>query len=119
MDNKFHTPKEWLEHTYHIDYPIYPELLPRHFKNPRGADIVISTKGTVVYEIKQGVQKKPNPFVHDIGSRNCTIVPLLLGGSPEIPTNEISFCKTIDIVPTLLKLINKEPHKSVLGESLI
>ncbi len=119
IDNKFHYPREWLENTHHIDYPIYPELVPHHFKNPRGADIIISTKGSVVYNIKHGVEKKPNRYVHDIGLRSCSIVPLLIGGSKDIPKKEVTFCKTIDIVPTLLKMIQQKLHKSVLGESLI
>jgi hypothetical protein len=119
IDNKFHTPREWIESTAHIDYPIYPELIVRHFKNPRGADIIISTKGNVVYEIKHGAEKKPSSYTHDIGLRSCAIVPLGIGGSKEIPSKKIPFCRTIDIVPTLLKMIQRKPHKSVLGESLI
>jgi len=119
MDDKFHTPNEWLEHTYHIHYPCYPELVSRHFKNPRGGDIIISTKGSVVYSITHGKQGKINPYGHDLGSKNCTIVPLIIGGAPEIPQKEVDFCKTVDIVPTLLKLIQVKPHKSVMGQSLI
>jgi len=119
MDNKFHTPDEWLEHTYHLDYPCYPELVSRHFKNPRGGDIIISTKGTVVYRLIHGKQGKISPFGHDLGLRNCSIVPLLIGGAPEIPHKEVKFCKTVDIVPTLLKMIQVKPYKSVMGQSLI
>jgi hypothetical protein len=119
LDNRFHTLKEWLEGTYHVDYPIYPELLIRHFKNPRGGDIIISTKGSIVYNITHGVEKKPNRFVHDIGLRRCSIVPLLIGGSKEIPHKEIKYCRIVDLVPTLLKMIKKNPHESVMGESLV
>jgi len=119
MDNRFHTPNEWLEHTYQVDYPCYPELVSRHFKNPRGGDIIISTKGSVVYRLTHGKQEKTNPYVHDLGLRNCSVVPLLIGGTPEIPHKEIKFCKTIDIVPTLLKMISVKPHKSVMGQSIL
>ena len=119
MDNKFHTAEEWLEHTFHLDYPCYPELLSRHFKNPRGGDIIISTKGSVVYGITHGKKGKINPYGHDMGLKTCSIVPLLIGGAPEIPHKEIKYCKTIDIVPTLLKMIKVKPHKSVMGQSLI
>lgn len=119
MDNKFHNSIEWLEHTYHLDYPCYPELVSRHFKNPRGGDIIISTKGNVVYRIIHGKPRKISPYGHDLGLRNCSIVPLLIGGAPEIPHKEVKYCKTIDVVPTLLKTIQVKAHKSVMGQSLI
>ncbi len=119
IDNKFHTPEEWLENTFHVNYPCYPELISRHFKNPRGGDIVISTKGSVVYNIAHGKQEDTSPYVHDLGLRNCSIVPLLIGGAKEIPHEEIKFCKTVDIVPTLLNMIHIKPHESTMGHSVI
>jgi arylsulfatase A-like enzyme len=47
------------------------------------------------------------------------IVPLILGGSPEIPKMELDYCKTTDIVPTLLDLLGKKPHVSVIGRSAL
>jgi len=119
LDNKFHSTEEWLAATFHIDYPLYPALLPRHFKNPRGSDIVISTQGNITYNIKHGIQKNQSVYLHDIGLRECSVVPLMIGGSNEMPNSEIPFCKTTDIVPTLLKMIGKKPHESVVGKSLI
>ena len=46
-------------------------------------------------------------------------VPLIIGGSLEIPHKEIEYCKVTDIVPTLLHFIGKKPHKSVVGRNLI
>jgi len=119
LDNKFHDTQEWLAATFHIDYPLYPALLPRHFKNPRGADIIISTQGNITYNIKHGTQKNQGIYLHDIGLSECSVVPLIIGGSNELPINEIPFCKTTDIVPTLLKMIGKKPHESVVGKCLI
>jgi hypothetical protein len=119
LDNRFHSTQEWLQNTYHLDYPLYPDLIPRHFKNPRGADIIISTGGSIVYNIKHGKKKGNGIYQHDIGLRKSSVVPLIIGGSKEIPSKEISFCKTTDIVPTLLKFLGKKPHKSVLGVSVI
>ena len=56
---------------------------------------------------------------HDIASRKSMFVPLIIGGSLEIPKMELEVCKTTDIVPTLLDLLGKEPHSSVLGESVL
>jgi predicted AlkP superfamily phosphohydrolase/phosphomutase len=119
LDNKFHTIQEWLEATYHLDYPMYPDLIPRSFKNPRGFDLILSNDSTVIFNIHHGKQKSKNIYDHDRGLRNCMVVPLIIGGSLEIPHKHVPYCKITDIVPTLLKLIGKTPHKSVVGKSLI
>ncbi|NVM46891.1 MAG: alkaline phosphatase family protein [Candidatus Lokiarchaeota archaeon] len=119
LDNKFHTLNEWLDATFHIDYPLYPDLLSRNFKNPRRADIIVSTCGDVAYNIKHGKKENKNLYLHDIGLKRSTTVPLIIGGSGDIPVKEISHCKITDIVPTLLKILGKKPHPSVVGESLI
>ena len=66
-------------------------------------------------------KKKKNEFIytHDLGLRNSMIVPLIVGGSKEIPRKEINYCKITDIVPTLFNMLGKKPHKSVIGKSLI
>ncbi len=117
--NQFHSINEWMELTYHLNYPIYPDLVVRHFKNPRSSDLILSNDGSVIYNIEQGKRKNNNLYTHDLGTRSNTIVPLIIGGSLEIPHKEIPFCKTTDIVPTVLKMLGKTPHKSVIGDSLI
>ncbi len=119
LDGKYHTIDEWLESTHHLDYPLYPDLICRHFKNPRSADIILSTNGNIVYNIEHGKKKSNDLFKHDIGSRESSIIPLIISGSDDIPKKELSYCKITDIVPTLLNLIGKSPHKSVVGKSLI
>ncbi|MFW9942627.1 MAG: alkaline phosphatase family protein [Candidatus Thorarchaeota archaeon] len=118
LDDKFHSTEDWLKATYHLDYPLYPDLIPRHFKNPRSADIILSNDGSVVYNLKNGRKGSKNLFSHDIGTRDCMNVPLIIGGSLDIPQKQISYCKITDIVPTLLDLLGKTPHKSVVGYSL-
>ncbi len=119
LDNKFHSTKEWLEATYHLDYPMHPDLIPRHFKNPRSADIILCNDGTIKFGIHHGKQKSKNLYDHDLGLRKCMAVPLIIGGSIEIPQKKIEFCKITDIVPTLLKLMGKKPHESAIGGSLL
>ncbi|TET02761.1 MAG: hypothetical protein E3J90_02435 [Promethearchaeota archaeon] len=119
LDDKFHTLDEWLDATFHIDFPLYPDLLSRNFKNPRRADIIVSTCGEVAYNIKHGKKENKNLYLHDIGLRKSAVVPLIIGGSEDLPVKEISHCKITDIVPTLLKMLGKKPHPSVVGESLI
>jgi len=119
VDGRFHKISEWLEHTYHLDYPLYPDLLVRHFKNPRSADLILSTQGDIVYNIAHGKQKRKTLYKHDIGTQESTIVPLLISGSEDIPRKEIKFCKITDIVPTLLGLLGQKSHESVIGKNLI
>jgi hypothetical protein len=119
LDNKFHTVQEWLSATYHLDYPLYPDLIPRHFKNPRSCDLILSNDGSVVFNLKNGKKGNRNIYNHDRGIRECMNVPLIIGGSAEIPQIHVPFCKTTDIVPTLLNMLGKKPHKSVVGHSLI
>lgn len=119
LDNKFHNIQEWTESTYHLDYPLYVDLIARHFKNPRSSDIIASTQGETIFNIAHGKKKNENIYTHDIGLRKSAVVPLLIGGSPEIPQKKIPYCKTTDIVPTLCKLLGIKPHESVIGKSLI
>jgi len=119
INNKFHSIKEWMDATHHMDYPMYPDLIPRHFKNPRSSDIIISTSGRVLFNYQHGKKSMQSLYTHDIGLRKCSIVPLIIACSNEIPAIEIPFCKITDIVPTLLKMLGKKAHRSVIGESLI
>jgi hypothetical protein len=119
LDNKFHNIQDWLEATYHLDYSLYPDLIARHFKNPRSADIILSTGGEVVFNYNRGKQRSNGLYAHDIGLRTSIVVPLIIGGSKEIAQKEIPYCKTADIVPTLLKMIGKSPNISVVGLSLV
>lgn len=119
IDGNYHTIDEWTAATFDLDFPIYPDLIPRHFKNPRSSDLIVSTDGSVVFNIDHGKMKHDHVYSHDIGLQKSASVPLIIGGSPEVPKTEISFCKTTDIVPTLMKLLDKKPHKSVVGKSLI
>jgi len=118
LDGNYHNIQEWLQGTHHLDFPLYPDLLCRHFKNPRSADIILSTEGKVTFNIEHGEKKHDLIYKHDIGARKSSIVPLIIGGSPEIPRKEIEFCKITDIVPTLLELLGKNIHNSVIGKSL-
>ena len=119
LDNKFHSTREWMEATCKLDYPMYPDLIPRHLKNPRSSDIIVSNDGSIVFNIEHGKRKNENIYSHDLGLRTNAIVPLIIGGSEEISKKEIKCCKTTDLVPTLLKMLGKKPHKSVVGEALI
>jgi len=118
LDNKFHTIEEWLEATNHINFPIIVDQIPRYFKNPRSCDIIVSTVGEYNINYEHGETKGLSPYSHDNGLRESIIVPFIIGGSPEIPQMELTYCKTTDMVPTLLNLLGIKPHSSVVGKSV-
>ena len=70
-------------------------------------------------DIEHGKTKESSPYSHDIALKRSMTVPMILGGSAEIPNIQIPYCKTTDVVPTLLDLLGINPHKSVVGKSLI
>jgi len=119
LDNRFHTIEEWLNATNHINFSMIIDQIPRYFKNPRSCDIIISTLGDFGFNYEHGETKGKSPFSHDIGLRESLVVPFIIGGSPEIPQIELEYCKTTDMVPTLLDLLRIKPHSSVIGKSVL
>ncbi len=119
LDNKFHDIEEWLSATNQIDFPMVIDQLPRTFKNPRSSDIMISTCGEYGFSYEHGKSVEPHAYSHDIALKISMTVPLIIGGSPNIPALTIPYCKSTDIVPTLLSLLGVKSHKSVVGTSLL
>ncbi|NHJ21304.1 MAG: hypothetical protein EAX91_10190 [Candidatus Lokiarchaeota archaeon] len=119
LDNKGHTIDEWLEATNQIDFPIVVDQVPRYLKNPRSSDIVISTLDEYAFGYEHGQTKSFQPYSHDIGLKKSMTVPFIIGGSPNIPKMELSYCKTTDMVPSLLGMLGEKPHFSVVGKSVL
>lgn len=119
LDDKGHTVDEWFSATFKSDFVGLIDQLPRYFKNPRSCDIMVSTRGEYCFNFEHGKTKGISLYNHDIASRRSMLVPLIIGGSLEIPKIRLSYCKTTDIVPTLLDLLGKKPHSSVIGQSVL
>ena len=118
LDNKFHNIEDWLSGTYDIDFSMIIDQIPRYFKNPRCCDILISTQGEYGFNYEHGETKNEHIYSHDIGLKKSMTVPMIIGGSQNIPQTELTYCKTTDIVPTLLNLLGIKPHKNVVGKDL-
>ena len=118
LDGRFHDINEWLTHTHSIDFPLIIDQIPRYFKNPRSCDIIISTIGKCCFNYEHGKTVSDHRFSHDIGLKRSMTVPFILSGSPSIPRKKISFCKTTDMVPTILNLLGMKAHESVVGKSI-
>ncbi len=119
LNGKFHKIDEWLENTYEGDFPVFVDLLPRYFKNSRSCDILISTLGEYCFNYEHGRTANDHLYSHDVALKKSMTVPFIIGGSQNIPRKEVKYCKTTDMVPTLLRLLNITPHSSVVGSSLI
>ena len=119
LDGKAHDINDWLKRTNHVDFPMIVDQIPRYFKNPRTCDIIISNLGEYGFNYEHGKTVGNSPYIHDICLRKSMIVPFIIGGSPEIPIKELAYCKTTDMVPTLLHLLGETPDKSVVGKSII
>jgi hypothetical protein len=118
LDNRAHNIDEWLKGTNKIDFPIMVDQIPRYFKNPRSCDIIISTIGEYSFGYEHGKSVPHSPYSHDIGLKKSMTVPFIIGGSPSIPKLDLSYCKTTDMVPSLLELLGEKPHFSVVGKSV-
>ena len=118
LDGKGHTIDEWLNATNQIDFPMIVDQVPRYFKNPRSCDIITSTLGEYGFGYEHGETKADYPYSHDIGLKKSMTVPFIIGGSPNIPNLNLSYCKTTDMVPTLLNMLGEKPHFSVVGKSV-
>ncbi len=119
LDNRFHTIDEWLETTNHIDFPMIIDQIPRYFKNPRSCDIMVSTLGEYSCGYEHGKTVGTSLFSHDIGLKESMVVPFIIGGSSQIPQIKLPYCKTTDMVSTLLNLLGLTPHSSVIGKSVL
>jgi hypothetical protein len=118
LDNKGHTIDEWLKATNQIDFPMIVDQVPRYLKNPRSCDIMTSTLDEYTFGYEHGQTVPFHPYSHDIGLKKSMTVPFIIGGSSNIPKMELSFCKTTDMVPTLLQMLGEKPHFSVVGKSV-
>jgi arylsulfatase A-like enzyme len=74
--------------------------------------------GNISFNYEHGETKNEHVYSHDIALKPSMNVPLIIGGSDAIPQKEIEYCKTTDIVPTLLQLLGVRPDSSVVGRSL-
>ncbi|MFX1496699.1 MAG: alkaline phosphatase family protein [Promethearchaeota archaeon] len=117
--NKYYAIDEWLLFTNQIDFPLVVDQIPRYFKNPRSCDIIVSTLGTHGFNYEHGKTRSNSPFSHDIGLKSSMVVPFIIGGAEDIPSINLPYCKTTDMVPTLLELLGLNPDKSVIGKSVL
>ncbi len=102
LDGSFHPTHEWLKALRRTNYPLMVDQIPRLFDCDNLGDILFMGK-----EGSSFSRKKNYRGTHDTGTYNCLRVPLILAG-PNIKHTIIPTARTVDIVPTLLYLLQKK-----------
>ncbi|MBD3215140.1 MAG: hypothetical protein GF311_21215 [Candidatus Lokiarchaeota archaeon] len=119
LDGKYYSIDQWLAKTYDIDFPMIIDQIPRFFTNPRSSDILVSTLGEYAFNYEHGKTMNDHLYSHDIALRKSMNVPFIIGGSADLPNLQLEYCKTTDMIPSLLCLLGMDPHESVVGKNLL
>jgi predicted AlkP superfamily pyrophosphatase or phosphodiesterase len=98
MDGNFYSTEEWLNKLIGTNYPMMLDQIPRVFN--------CTNIGNLLIMVKEGYSftKKSKKGTHDTGTHICTRVPLIMAG-PSIKHTTIPTARTVDIVPTILRLL--------------
>jgi hypothetical protein len=100
LDGAFHPLEEWQTGLMETNYPTMLDQIPRVFDCTNAGDLIIMVKEGYSFT------NKSKKGTHDTGTYICSRVPLILAG-PSIKHLFSNFpAKTVDIVPTLLHLLN-------------
>lgn len=98
IDGNFHPLEEWQPRLAETNYPVMLDQIPSIFDCTNTGNIIAMSKEGCSFTLKS---KKG---AHDNGIYICTRVPLIIAG-PTIKHITIPYARTIDIVPTLLHLL--------------
>ncbi|NVM55120.1 MAG: hypothetical protein HWN66_15550, partial [Candidatus Helarchaeota archaeon] len=101
----YHPFDEWFRVLSDTNYPVMLDQIPRIFDCETGGDILMMGKEGYSFS------KQRKKGTHDTGTAICTRVPLIIAG-PSIKHITIPIARTVDIVPTLLYLLNKTTNFS-------
>lgn len=106
------TPRQWLEATYHTDYPDLPAQLLAYFRDPKSGDIA-------AFAMPGWDFGGPNHAGHG-GLRPLDMQPPMMIAGPGVPHGRIEGpVRTVDLMPTILQLLGKEPPAGLDGKSFI
>ena len=103
--------RTWLEATAHTEFPdLLPQMLT-YFDARRAADLVIfaAPGWDLGHQWKAGHGGLRPGEMH---------FPLILAG-PGVPRGRVETARAVDILPTILELLDKETDKSLDGENIL
>ncbi len=111
LDGSPQDSRAWLTHTAETQFPDLPPQLLAYFQAPRAGDVVVfAAPGwdfTEKYRAGHG------------GIRPAEMhFPLILAG-PGVPHGELEAARCVDLVPTLLELLGRDPPPDLDGTSLV
>ncbi len=103
--------REWLNATHATKYPDLPPQILAYFRASRAGDITVFAAAGWDFGSK-------NSAGHGgLDAHDDLCVPLLLAG-PGVPHKRLPIARTVDLVPTLLKLLGKTPPANMDGTTL-
>jgi len=103
--------RAWLGHTHQTAYPDLPEQILAYFRAPRAGDLA-------VFAAPQWDFGRVNRAGHGGVAGDDMHVPLMLGG-PGVPKRRIHAVRTVDVMPTLLRLLGRAVPPGLDGQDLI
>lgn len=105
------TPRQWLEATAGSDYPDLPAQILAYFRSRFCGDLaVFATPGWDFNNLNRAGHGGLRP--------DDMLVPMLLAG-PGVPHEQRPTARTVDLMPTLLKLLGRTPPPGLDGQSLV
>ncbi len=111
LDGSPHPPRRWLEVTAATEYPDLPAQIVAYFRAPRAGDLAIFAEPGWDF-------RTANRAGHGGLRPSDMHVPILLAG-PGVPKGRPAAARTVDLMPTLLKLLGRPIPPGLDGESLI
>ncbi len=106
LDETWHPSRQWLRQTAGSAYPDFVPQIVELFDSPRAGDMI-------VFAADGWTLRPEGPGSHGGAGRRDRIVPLLLAGPGIRPGGTLDAARTVDLVPTLLKLLHVEPPAGV------
>jgi arylsulfatase A-like enzyme len=105
------TPGQWLQATIGTEYPDLPAQILAYFRAQRAADLV-------VFAAPGWDFGRTNRAGHGGIRASDLFVPLLLAG-PGVPHGRLDAARTVDLVPTILKLLGRPVPADLDGQPLV
>ncbi len=103
--------RQWLAATMRSDYPDLPAQVLAYFRSPYAGDLaVFASPGCDFNNLQRAGHGGLRP--------RDMFVPLLLAG-PGVPHGTVDTARTVDLMPTLLKLLGREVPAGLDGQPVV
>ena len=111
LAGKAMTERQWLEATMHTDYPDLPTQILTYFRAHYAGDLaVFATPGWDFNNVHRGGHGGLRPV--------DMFVPLLVAG-PGVPHGRVDVARTVDVMPTVLRLLGRAVPSGLDGRPIV